>query len=164
MSQNNNFDNHNNPINGIFKGLEKVIYAIGDMVDKNENIITQSGEISSSVNDKIKGAYNFSVRMGINEHVKSLKDISAAKTHKTKVEPETDIFNEDTEITVIIMASNIEEKDIQIEAIENIVSFEAQNPNIHYHKKISLPPGLNTINLKWSYKNGIIKIDIPKGE
>ena len=155
-------DKDNNPISGLFKGLEKFINVASDMVNTGENIKKYSGEINGFNNEKIKSAYDVTIKLGLDDKLESFKNLSKNRYIKTRVEPNIDVFDEKNEFTIIILANNIKEKDINIQAENDVVVFEAQNENVHYYKEISIPSELQIENIKWSYKNGIIKVDIQK--
>ena len=158
----NNDSNNNNPINSIFEGLGKVINAVSDMTNKGENFRKFASEIDGSDKDKVKTACNFSVKLGLNDDLGSLKTFIQNKHVNPTIEPSIDTFDEEKEFTIIVMVNNIDEKDIRIEPKEKAIVFEAQNSNIHYHKKIDVPLEFTPDSIKSSYKNGIIKISIPK--
>ena len=160
---NNNLKNNDDSMNGLFKNLGKFITVVGDMVNSGENVMKSSGEIGNLNNDKVKTAYNFSVKMGLNDDIKShFANITNKTYYPTRIEPNIDIFEEEKEFTIILMVNSIDEKDIRIQPKNDILVFEAENENVHYYKEISTPPNLEINNVKWSYKNGVIKIDIPR--
>lgn len=163
MSASNN-DGNNDSVDNLFKGLEKIVSVVGNMIDSGENVVKYSGSIKGLDNEKIKSAYNLSVKLGINDGLESLKSEFKNRIQKSFVEPGVDIFDEDDKKTIIILVNNISEQDIHIESKNNGIIFEAKNPNVHYYKEIETSDKLQMENLKWTYKNGVIKIDIPKKE
>lgn len=156
-------DNDNNNIaGGMFKGLDKLINIASGLIDSSENIKRYSGEINSIDKNKIKTSYDVSIKLGLDEKIESLKTLSKNNYNRTRVEPNIDILDEEKDFIVIILVKNISENDIKIQHERGRIFFEAQNENVYYYKEINIPMELQINNTKWSYKNGIIKINITK--
>lgn len=162
MSNKDNSKNDDNPLNNLFDGLGKFINIVSDMSITGENVKKYTGEINGLNNNKIKSAYDFSVKLGLNDDSHPIRTFSKNKYTEAKVEPNVDIFDEEEELSVIILVNNINESDIKIQPKGKGMIFEARNANIHYYKEIDLPFEPELSSFKWNYKNGIISISIPK--
>ncbi len=151
-------------IDSLISGLGSIIDLVGDMIEKGENVKNINGEVNIPSEKRMKANYGVSMRFGINDSSELEKDFIKRTNIQVKTEPNIDVYDEENEYIVIVLVNNIEEDDIQILKKQNKIIFEARNPYVYYSKQIEIPSTYKVENLKWNYKNGIVKIVIPDGE
>lgn len=151
-------------INSLINGLGSIIDLVGDMIEKGENVKNINGEVNIPSQKRIKANYDVSMRLGINDSSELEKDFIKRTNIQTKTEPNIDVYDEENEYTVIVLVNNIKEEDIQILKEQNKIIFEARNSYVFYFKQVEIPSIYKVEDLKWNYKNGIVKIVIPRGE
>jgi len=165
-------------VGGLFKGLEKFI-DLAEEVEKAGGEIKRRGEIKG-LKGETKGVYGFSVKTGIGGrpqvqtfgNIQPIKkkagkrDLPAGKAGikiiKTR-EPIVDIFDERDHILIIAELPGIAKESIKLNLLkEDILTLEAGDEERKYSKEILLPAKVNFTKKKLSFKNGILKIKIPK--
>lgn len=148
------------PLNGLMKGLEGIFGLVDDMIVSGENLRNISKEIDLPTQEKVKAQYDMSVKLGLNEAHTSGK--SFVKNNQIKIEPNVDTYEEEKRYQIIILTSNIEQKDIEIYSKDNRIIFEARNSEVFYYKEITIPCIIDDSKLTWAYKNGVTEIAISK--
>ncbi len=78
-------------------------------------------------------------------------------------EPLVDVFDEGDHLLIIAELPGGEEKDIEIEARGDTLTLSAQAPHRKYLKEVALPCPVEG-EAKTSYRNGILQIELTKGE
>jgi HSP20 family molecular chaperone IbpA len=142
------------------KGLEGVFDLVDDLIVNGQNFKNISGEIDLPAQDKIKTQYDVTMKLGLdNLHP---FDHKYMKSNRIKIEPGIDIYEEKAGYQIIVLTSNIEEKDIKIYSKDNRLIFEAKNAEIAYYKEITVPCMIDDQKLSWIYKNGVTEITIRK--
>ncbi|WXG44454.1 MAG: archaeal heat shock protein Hsp20 [Promethearchaeati archaeon SRVP18_Atabeyarchaeia-1] len=77
-------------------------------------------------------------------------------------EPLVDVTMTDGEVKVIAELPGVEKDDIKLAATEDELTILVDNPIRKYQKAIDLPTEVNPKQLKWTYKNGILEVTLPK--
>jgi HSP20 family protein len=77
-------------------------------------------------------------------------------------EPITDLFDEESEIVVIVEMPGIEEKDLEIELKGDMLDIKAVSKSRSYRKELLLPATVGSENLSHKFTNGILEIRIKK--
>lgn len=142
------------PLNNIMKGLEGIFDLVDDLVVNGENIRNISGEADLQPQNKGKIKYGMSMKLGLDGKEQSKNPV--------KMEPSVDIYEEEKEYRVIILTSNIEQKDIVIFTKDNQIIFKARNPEVFYYKEIAMPGIMDDQKMTWDYNNGVIEITVHK--
>jgi HSP20 family protein len=73
-------------------------------------------------------------------------------------EPLTDISTTATEVKVAIEMPGVSKENIKIQAYENKVEVESNDPKRKYHEVIDIPPEADIETVKSTYNNGILEI------
>lgn len=115
----------------------------------------------------VRGRFGFDESLEPLEPMKPLRrrplpekpfDLSKKETEETR-EPLTDVFNEENTITVYVELPGEEKEDIQLRFTNGGLEVKAKS----FYKIIELPSGnLETNSLTSEYKNGVLKVTIPK--
>ena len=153
-------------LGGIFKGIGNLIDSFEKVMEEGKEETTQTGEIKGFPG-KVKGVYGFSVKMGIGgtpviEKFGNIKETEMGVEVETVREPLTDVIEEEDKVSVIAEIPGVDEDKIKTEIKGDILNLEAHNKDIKYAKEILLPCAVEEKNIKYSYKNGILEITIPK--
>ena len=157
-------------LGGLFKGLTNLIDAATKLAEKGEEL-SKTGEINFEGLDKtkglkdLKGVYGVRVRTMADGRpsVQSFGNIK--KTPQGPVveevrEPIVDVFDEKTGINIIAEMPGIEEKDINIEIKGDILNISAESKDKKYQKEVLLSRPAKAEDMTWSYKNGMLEINI----
>jgi HSP20 family molecular chaperone IbpA len=148
------------PLNNIMKGLEGIFGLVDDLIVSNENFKNISGEVDLLHQNKVKAQYDLSMKLGLDDINSSDRKVIRNLNKQIKMEPNVDIYEEENEFRIIILTSNIEQKDIKIFTKDNQIIFEARNPEVFYYKEITVPSTIDDRIMTWNYKNGVIEITI----
>jgi HSP20 family protein len=73
-------------------------------------------------------------------------------------EPLADIRITDKEVTVILEMPGVNKENIKVNASDNLVEVNNNDPQRKYHEVIDLPPEVDIETAKSTYKNGILEI------
>jgi HSP20 family protein len=73
-------------------------------------------------------------------------------------EPLTDISTTATEVKVTIEMPGVSKENIKIQAYDNKVDVESNDPKRKYHEVIDIPPEADIETVKSTYNNGILEI------
>lgn len=152
-------------LSSIFKGLDKFINLIADMIETNKDQLSVNGDINK---DKLVGKYGFSIKLGsndlngvdrINEINKRIKNVQ----EKIKpIEPPTDIFDEEDKIIIVMELPGIKYDEIQLDINNNIITVRAFGTNSNFYKNISLKITPKTKDITAKLNNSIYSIIINK--
>lgn len=74
-----------------------------------------------------------------------------------------DIFEEDGHLKIIAELPGVEEEDVIVELGEDKVVVSAESPHCRYRKEVPLPCSIRGEPKTW-YRNGILEIELTKGE
>ena len=81
-----------------------------------------------------------------------------------RIEPFTDVREEEDKVMVIVDIPGVEKEDINVEATENEVVISAERGERKYYKVVKLPAKVKPETAKAQYKNGVLTITIEKVE
>jgi len=130
---------------GLFKGLDKIIDLMVDMVENQKEEINVDGEFSKpEKNNNIIGKYGFSIKLGGENipHIQKeneLNKILAAKRIEPRViEPAVEVFDEGDRIIIVIEVQGVKEEEIDIVLDEKIITIHVAGAERNYTKKIDL--------------------------
>lgn len=153
-------ESHDNNIGSIFKGLDRFINIVADMIEKDENEVDISGTINDpEKNKKIVGKYGVNIKLG-GEKFGELKNID--KIIPKVIEPMTDVFEEADKVIVVMELPMVVEADINLEINENIITINAASNENRYFKNIKLKFTPMPNSLKAKLNNSIYSIVINK--
>ncbi len=150
------------PLNNIMRGLEGIFGLVDDLIVGSENFKNMSGEVDLNPQNKVKAQYDLSMKLGLDGLNTSGENAVKKINNPVKMEPNVDIYEEEKEYRVVVLTSNIEQKDIKIFTKDNQIIFEARNPEVFYYKEILLPGTIDDQIMSWDYKNGVIEITMNK--
>ena len=155
---------------GLLKGLSNLIDTAAAFAEKGQDL-KKSGEINFGNFDKIKGLKDIKGVYGIN--VRTLKDGrpfvqsfgNIKKTSDGPVveevrEPIIDLFEEKDSTQIIAEMPGIDQKDIVVEARDDIIIISASTNLRKYQKEVLLSKAVKEKDMEWSYKNGVLVITI----
>lgn len=151
-------------LGGLFKGLEGLIDLAAKVAEKGGEI-REEGEIKG-LGKKAKGVYGFSIRTlaggPVIERFGNIKETPEGPRVEETREPMVDVFEEDDHILIIAEVPGVEEKDVRIDAKEEMVSLNAKGRERKYSKDVKLPSPVDAATLETTYKNGIVEIKLKK--
>ncbi|MHC1760077.1 MAG: Hsp20/alpha crystallin family protein [Negativicutes bacterium] len=167
--KNGNENNDIGGLGGIFTGLAKLIEVASKLEKNGEKVFSETGDLKG-LNDKLKGVYGFSVKMGghgshIVEGFGNIKDSEDGPIIEDVREPIVDVFVEDAQILVVAELPGVEENEINIELKGDIlvVSATAKSvPGRKYAKEILLEVPVQTETIEKHYRNGILEVKISR--
>ena len=73
-------------------------------------------------------------------------------------QPLADITTTDEEVKVILEMPGVNKENIKVNASDNLVEVNSNDPQRKYHEVIDLPPEVDIETAKSTYKNGILEI------
>jgi HSP20 family protein len=165
-------EDNNINIGSIFKGLDKFINIVADMVENEKSELNVKGSINDPERGKkIVGKYGVNIKIG-GEKIGNLGDINTLsriknnldreKTLVENLEPMTDIFEEDNKIIVVMELPGVVEEDIEIDLEEDNLKIRAEGSGNCYSKNIKLAfiPKMELVKPKLN--NSIYSIIISK--
>jgi HSP20 family protein len=154
-------------LGGLFKGLGDVLDLLSEMVEKDGETVTRTGEFKvKGLGEKAKGVYGFTIRTGIGgipqvERFGNIRTTDEGPTVAEVREPLVDFFNEDEEIVVVAELPGVGEEEIRIEVQDDILALETTGER-KYAKEILLPDAVNASSLQKTYRNGILELRLKK--
>lgn len=145
------------------KGFGKLINLLTDMVSSGITEKELKGKILDTNIKDLHGTYGINIKIGADEQ-KPLNDKNFASkaSYKKVVEPEVEIFEENSQILVIIELPDVDRDDIHYSIDNNYITIYAQNEKTLYKKKIPIKEKLINYSVKSDYNNGIFTITIKK--
>lgn len=155
---------------GLLKGLSNLIDTAAAFAEKSQEF-KKNGEINFGNLENIKGLKDIKGVYGIN--VRTLKDgrpfvQSFGNIKKTPGgpvveevrEPIIDLFEEKGTTQIIAEMPGIDQKDIVVEARDDIIIINACTNKRTYQKEVLLSKAVKQEDMDWSYKNGVLAITI----
>lgn len=155
---------------GLLKGLSNLIDTAAAFAEKSQEF-KKTGEINFGNLENIKGLKDIKGVYGIN--VRTLKDGrpfvqsfgNIKKTSDGPVveevrEPIIDLFEEEGTTQIIAEMPGIDQKDIVVEAKDDIIIINACTNKRTYQKEVLLSKAVKQEDMDWSYKNGVLAITI----
>lgn len=169
-----NYDNDNGRnLGSLFKGIDKFMNIIGDMIDNEKDEMEIRGPLNGQdKKSKIAGSYGINIRFATgksqnNENIKtfaSKEKFYGASNAVNIIEPVADIFDEEDKITIVMELVGISEESIKIEIDGDLIRFSAQGEGNNYTKNLKLKFKPEASNVKTAFKNSIYSIVINKGD
>jgi HSP20 family protein len=155
-------------IGSIFKGLDKFINIVGDMLENEKNEIDIKGIINDpEKSKKIVGKYGVNIKIG-GENLRGINDISTLGKIKNNLsrekylEPVTDVFDEDDKVVIVVELPGVAEEDIKVELEDDILKIEAKGNSNVYVKNVKLPFIPTTKLVTSQLNNSIYSVIISK--
>ena len=152
----------------LFKGLGDFLDVLSNLAEQAEGAeVNRSGEIKvEGLGDKAKAVYGFTVRSGIGgaPHVESFGNIRPTKEGPVVDdvrEPMVDMFDEGTEIVVVVELPGVSENEITVDVQDDILSLQTTG-TYKYGKEILLSSAVDPGGVNKSYKNGILELRLKK--
>lgn len=150
---------------GMLRGFSDILEKLGDLAETGERL-ANTGEVEFGKDNKFKGVYGFSVKVGAGGEgvkVEPFGNIKRdKKTGKSVVqeirEPLIDIFEESDHVLIVAEMPGIEAEDIKIEISDDILTLSAEKKDKKYRKEILLPGVFSQDKLTVSCKNGVAEI------
>ena len=157
-------------LGGIFKGIGNLIDLAAKLQREGKSEFSRTGEIKGLGSKGAKAVYGFSIKLGglagespqVETFGNIKKDEKGAPVVEEVREPLVDIFDEADKITIIAEIPGVEEEKIKIDIKDDILELEAEDSDKKYHKEVLLPSKVKKKSLCSTYKNGVLKITIPK--
>jgi HSP20 family protein len=153
---------------GIFRTVGSFLDLLSDMMEKGETEIRREGEVGLGQRKGMKAVYGFSVRLG-GEGQPRIEPFGNVRTEKGKGpvveevrEPMVDVFDEKETVVVVAELPGVNEKDINVELRDDILTITAETGERKYHKEVLLEAPVASEGLTRSYRNGILEIRIWK--
>lgn len=144
----------------IFKGLDRFINLVADMIENEENEVDIKGAINDpEKNKKVVSKYGVNIKLG-GDNFGVIKDME--KSIPKVIEPVTDLFEEGDKVIVVMELPLVKEEDINLEINENILSINAVSNENRYSKNIKLKFAPMESSIKAKLNNSIYSIVINK--
>ncbi|UCE16979.1 MAG: Hsp20/alpha crystallin family protein [Candidatus Bathyarchaeota archaeon] len=81
---------------------------------------------------------------------------------KEEREPLVDVINTNGEVKVVAELPGVEKEDIKLHGTENTLTISVDTPKRKYFKEVQMPAAINSKAAKTEYKNGVLKVTVPK--
>lgn len=152
---------------GLFKGIGNLIDLVSKMAEEGKTEVTRTGEIKGLGRKGAKGVYGFTVRTMVGgepivESFGNIKETPRGPVVEEVREPIVDVFDEKDKVLVITELPGVEESGIHIEVKGDILNIDASDTDRKYAKEVLLPCSVEAEKMQFSYKNGILKVTLPK--
>ena len=165
-------DDKSSNIGSIFKGIDKFINIVADMIENEKNEIDVKGILNDPENKKrIVTNYGFNVKLG-GENVGGLKDINTMQNIRNNndssgslykvIEPVTDLFNEEDKLIIVMELPGVQEESIKLEIDEDILKVSGYSKDKNYIKNIKLQFNPSSENIVAKFNNSIYSIIVKK--
>ena len=162
-------ENHPSSIGSIFKGLDRFINIVADMIENDTNEVDINGTLNDLEKEKkIAGKYGVNIKLG-GERFGGQRDIDKFKNNSSLdkiipkvIEPITDVFEEEDKVIIVMEIPMVKEEDINLEINENILTINAVSNESRYYKNIKLKFNPIESNVKAKLNNSIYSIVINK--
>lgn len=161
--------------NALFKGLDKFINLMADMVENDKDEAEIKGTIGDGLNNKdIMGSYGFKIKLGTDNIRSRVEDgikeaIGRTESNEKKktsspLEPVTDIFDEEDRIIIVMEMPGVALDEIHYNTRGHTVFVSAANKDSSYSKKIELKfiPVFSDISM--SLNNSLATMVISKAD
>jgi HSP20 family molecular chaperone IbpA len=79
-----------------------------------------------------------------------------------ETEPLVDMTSTDNEVKAVVEMAGIRKDKIKINAFDNTVEVESEDPQRKYHRTFEIPPERDIKTAKSTYNNGILEITFKK--
>ncbi len=148
-----------------FKEIEE---EFREMEERMSKIFDEISEIPPEMFEKGPYIYGFSIRTGpegkpiINEFGNIPKRFGEIGISER--EPLVDIIEGDDKLTIVAELPGVEKKDINLEVEQDTLIIDVDAKERRYHKKLKLPCGVRTDDVKATYKNGILEVKLKRLE
>ena len=81
-----------------------------------------------------------------------------------EMEPLVDVTTTDKEVKVVVEMPGVSKDKIKVNAYDNRVEVNSEDPQRKYHRTIEIPPETDIETAKSAYNNGILEITFKKKE
>jgi len=158
-------------LGSIFKGLDRFINIVADMMENDKDEIDIHGNLNEpDENKKIVGKYGFNIKLGGDkiqglEKINTLNSVmnnTSGRILPKKIEPITDIFNEEDKIIIVMELIGVLKEDIVFEIYENNLKISAEGNGNCYSKTINLEFNPKIESVTTNFNNSIYSIVINK--
>ncbi len=163
--------NSNDPIGSILESIERLAKLAENLQQKAETF-SKEGEIDlSRIKEGLKASYNISFKTARGS-VQRTASSAFAKTASQKksdanpmpmparLEPEVDLFVEDTTIKIYAQLPGVCEKDIHLALRDDMLELEAKGIGRVFYKELLLPKPVQPDSLQTRFHNGILEITL----
>jgi HSP20 family protein len=153
-------------LGSIFKGLGDLLDSVSAVVETGEEA-NRSGEFRiKGLGERGRGVYGFSIRTGVGgatqvERFGNIRATDEGPEVAEVREPLVDLFDEESEILVVIELPGVAEEEIHVEIHDDVLSLET-NGQRKYAKEILLPGVVQAGSLRQTYRNGILELRMAK--
>jgi len=160
---------------GFFAGLGNVIEQLGklaEQAEKSGGTSSQSGEFNVGGDSKAKGVYGFTIKTGLGEkgvkvepfgNVRKDEEGKLVAVHEVR-EPLLDLFDEPDRVLIVAEVPGIEEENVQVEIHDDILIISTEKGQPKYRKEVLLPGSFSAEQLSFHCRNGILEIELLKGD
>ena len=164
----------NRGFGSLFKGLDKFIGLMADMIEEQKDEIDIKGAINDpDKKNGITGSYGFNIRLGaeninkiqermniIEDRVNNIQD--KVKKAPVATEPLTDIFEENEKVTIVMEFPGVKEEDIHINIDNSLITVTANNRSTSFSKQVPLKFTPEMKNISAKLNNSLYVIIINK--
>lgn len=156
MSDNHD-DNALSGIGDIIRGVGKLVGSAINIADKDSFRKSFSGDLfKGKNNDALKGKYDFSVKLGLNE-----EDGIGSSPQRIQYTPQAEVFNEKDQMVVILELPGVDKDSLQFAVDENTLVINAEGKDVSYQKNVNLGDfAVSRDGISISENNGIFKLTL----
>ena len=156
-------DNKRSPWDDLFFDLDG---GFEEMRKRMDRLIGQlmEGELEFAEEPMI---YGFSMRVNPNGQpmIQEFGNASSRRAQQESTrEPLTDLIEEEKRLRIIVELPGVEKSDIHLNATDETLDIDVDNPHRKFSKHLELPCGVDPSSARASYKNGVLEITLDKLE
>jgi len=148
------------PWDDVFGGFDEEFEEMRRRMERMMNQLMQG-----MLSDTEPMVYGFTMRTGPDgrPRIQEFGNTSPRQTiEPSKREPLTDIIEEADKIRVIVELPGVEKSDIRLNANEETLDIDVDDPERRYSKHVRLPAEVNPDSAKARYKNGVLEVTLSK--
>jgi HSP20 family molecular chaperone IbpA len=157
-------------LGSIFKGLDKFINIVNDMVENEKNEVNINGSLGNdNKNNKVLGKYGLNIRVGANDlssfnKMNTIGSTGSRKgpTSKLIEPPSTDVFDEESSVIIVMELPGVLISNIEYELQDNTITVRASAGINNYYKNINLKFKPSEEDITENLNNSIYTISIRK--
>ncbi len=154
--------------NDLFKAMGSLLDLAKQMEDAGQSEVTKTGSFSKNLGntEPLQGVYGFTLKLGQGEasKVKTFGNMrpGADQVEVGAWEPLVDVFDEPGQVVITAELPGVSRDQVKVTLEEGILHLHAAGDHRLYAKDFSLPCGVKAEELKFSCRNGILEVVIPK--
>ncbi len=153
----------------MFKAIGSLLELAKQMEDAGQNEVSKTGTFSKSLGngEPLQGVYGFTLKLGQGEtsKVKTFGNmrLGADKVEVGAWEPLADVFDEPGQLVITAELPGVSQEQVKVTVENGVLHLHAAGHHRLYTKGLALPCVVKADQLKFSCRNGILEVVVPKG-